>query len=948
MFKKLQLFLSVLMASGLLFCSSVFAQGGSLSGTVTDANSGETLPGVNLFLLELERGTATDINGDYEITGLPNDTFTLRVTFVGYKRYETEISISGDTELNIELEEDLIGLEEVIVTGQGGASVEKKRLSTTVEVISAKDLETIPTTQLDRVLQANLPNSQIKLTSGQPGTASLIRGRGVNSALTSTNPVIYIDGVRVDNTTGFNQGIATGGAQSSAIADIPIENIERIEVVKGGAATTLYGSDAANGVIQIFTKKGVQGATRFTFETNIGAVKGTEDFLKYKETADILYRTGLSQEYKLSGSGGTENLTYSFSGSMYGNDGFRPNNTQVRHNVRATVRADINDWVSYTGSMGFVSNEFERDNNANSSFGSFGALEALQFGELSTLSDSEIQDVKDQIDEIQSLVDITEDVKRFQTSHQLQFDIMPGFTAKALVGLDGRTNRQRDLQTNAYLIALGAVAPGTVDQGSIELFERDFLGVTIEGSAQYQHDFGDFSSITVLGGQLFRTDDRQINALGSEVPDGVKTLNSAADVSTLDFRRTVANYGGYLQENLGYKDRYFVEFGLRVDGNTAFGEEVGAQLYPKVGVSYNLSSEPFFRDIISSSFISNLKLRANLGFAGNFPTPFSNQVLADIDPFLGTQSLEFGTPGDVNLKPEKSRTLEFGADFGFANDRISLEFTYFETVTEDALFNSRFAISTGFLNALQNVGEIENKGMEISARVYAIQTRDMGLSINASFNTLDNEVIKSGGSPFNVGGFTFLGNFVEEGKPVGYLRGNNPVFAADGSLESVEPNADLGSPIPDYYGTFGLNFNYRGLTLTVTSDYNIGSDVVNTDEVLRYIRGVPDDRIPENSIGESFFDLAGVWVEEGNYAKVRLIALDYAIPEKFYRDVVRRINVGFSILNPLNFVSSEIDPEVTGSALGGQGGGTEVGVGGFVYSTESQPRTFMGTVKINF
>lgn len=934
------------MAMVCLFTSAAaVAQTGTLTGIVTDAVTGETLPGVNIFLAEIERGTATDIDGNFKITELPNRIYNVRATFVGYKRFETTVEVNGETTLNIQLKEDLIGLDEIIVTGQGGASVEKKRLSTTVEVITAKQLESIPSSRLDQVLQANLPNSQIRLTSGMPGTASLIKGRGVNSALTSTTPVIYIDGVRVDQTSGFAQGIATGGAQSSAIADIPIENIERIEVLKGGSATTLYGADAANGVIQIFTKKGVRGATRFTFETNLGATKGTEDFLHYDRTADALYRTGFYQDYRLSASGGNENLTYSFSGSMMDDGGFRPNSEQVRHNLRTSVTAQITDWVRYTGSVGFTSSEFDRDNNANSSFATFGNLEAGVFGNLPELSGEEFNGVIEEVDEIQGLVDITEDVKRFQTSHQLDFNITKGLTAKALVGLEQQSRQQQDAQTNQYLIALGAVAPGTTTEGSLERFERDFLGVTLEGNVQYRTDFGDFSSITVVGGQLFRTDDRQVNLLGNVMPDGVTSLNSASSVDTEDFRQTVANWGGYVQENFGYKNRYFIELGGRVDGNTAFGTEIGSEFFPKIGASYSISSEPFFQDNIPSSIISNMKFRASWGQAGNFPTPFANTQIADIDPFLNAQAIELGNPADPKLSVERSTTFEVGADLGFANDRISVELTYFNQTTEDALFDIDFARSTGFVSALRNVGEIENSGFEIATNLVIVQQRDFGLRFNGSVNTLDNEVISTGGAPFSIGGFSFLGSWVQEGEAVGFLRGNRPTFDANGNIAEVEPNASLGSPIADVFGILGLNLNWKGLSFNASADYQLGAQGVNVDEVLRFFRGLGDDRTQN---GTNFFDLAGVWVEDTDYLKIRLMGVSYTIPERFYSAALRRVDVGFSVTNPINIFSSNFDPEITGASIGTQSGGSSTGVGGFGFGTESPPRQFLGRLRVSF
>ncbi|MEQ8523695.1 TonB-dependent receptor [Gracilimonas sp.] len=930
----------------LFWTTTAYAQSGSITGTIVDAVTGEELPGANIYISELGRGASSDVNGGFTISDIPYGTYNVRVTYIGYLRQDLTINVDGSETLDISLEEDIAGLEEIVVTGQGQA-IDKKRLSTTVDVISAKDLESIPAIRLDQVLQANLPNSQIRLSSGQPGTASLIRGRGVNSALTSSTPVIYIDGVRVDNTTGANQSIATGGAESSSVADIPLENIERIEFIKGGAATTLYGADAANGVIQIFTKKGVRGASNFTFESNLGITKGTEDFLFFDRTADILFETGVVQEYKMSASGGSEDITYSFGGSMLDNDGFRKNNEEIRHSLRTTVSANVNDIVKYTGSIGFTSSEYDRDRNANSSAGSFNSLEGARFGNVDELSQEDYTALDEMITDIQDNVDLTEDNKRFQTSHNFDFDIRQGLTAKATVGLDNRTTRQREIQTNAYLIALGVVPPGTADQGSIELFERDYLGITLEGNIQYQKDFEDISTITLLGGQFFRTDDRQVNILGSEIPDGVKTMNAASETSVLDFRRTLANYGFFFQENIGFKDKYFIEFGARIDDNTAFGELVDPQLFPKVGVSYSLSSESFFQNLVPQNAISNVKIRANYGEAGNFPTPFSNQVLADIDPFRGSQSIEFGTAGDPNLKPERSKTYEAGLDLGFWNNRATLEFTYYSTVTEDALFNSNNAPSTGLGASLQNVGEIENKGWELSSRIQVLQSRDYSLSFRASANSFTNKVLASGGAPFQIGGFAFLGAWVEEGKPIGYFRGNNPVFDGAGNLVEVIPNDDLGSSIPDLFGSFGMNFNYKSLAFNVSGDYQLGGEVVNTTEVLKFLRGAPDDRYPVGAQGVSFNELAGLWVEDATYTKIRLISLDYTLPQEWYSGIVRNISIGAMALNPFNFVANNIDPEVTGANVGTQGT-TEVGTGGFVYGTESQPRQFLGSIKIDF
>ncbi len=942
MFKKVLLSL----AFCLVVAPFAFAQSGTLSGVITDARTGEELPGVNVFIQDVGLGAATNIDGEYTISGVPYGTYTVRVTYIGYGTVRETVEIDQPTQtLDLSISEDLVGLDEMIVTGQG-TGVERGRLSTSVGTISAKRMEQLPTVQLDQLLQANIGNSQVNISSGMPGSAPLIRGRGINSALASTNPVIYVDGVRVDNTNAFSLNRETGGAQSSAIADIPIENIERIEVVSGGAATTQFGSDAANGVIQIFTKQGVEGQTQFTFNSNMGASVGQTQFLRYDETADILFSPGLLQEYRLTGSGGTSDYTYSFSGSMRGQEGVVPQTDQVRHNLRASLNARVTDWLRYNSSFGFTSSEFERGINANFAGGLLD-IETGDMGNPEEWDDETFQSRQEFIRGYVDLMDITEDVKRFQTSHALNFDIQENLSAKAVVGLDFRNSEQLFIETNQYIIARGFAPEGTMDQGNMDQTNRSFLGLTLEGSARHDYEVGDFSFITNVGGQLFRNHDVQLRVGADELPDGSRNVGSAAETNGFNFERTVVNYGVYVLENIGYRDRYFVEFGLRGDENTAFGEEVGIQWYPKVGAVYNIHREPFFSELVPGNLISTLRVRTNLGWAGNFPTPFSNEVLASVNPFQGAKTIEFGTPGDVNLKPEKTRTFEVGGDIAFIQDRFNLEFTYYQSETTDALFSAPFARSYGLTTSLQNIGVIENSGIEIAGNFNVLRTRDANVGIRASFNTLNNEVVDNGGTaPFVVGGFTFLGSWVDEGQPVGYLRGNRPIFDDAGNMVDVVPNDNLGKPSPDYFGNFGIDAEFRNWSFTATADYQMGAQGVYLDEVLRFFSGLGDDRIPEAALGESFFDLAGVWVEDADFVKVRLLSARYTVPRRLYSDVLRGVTVGATVTNPFSWTASNFDPEITGQGISrGQDG---LGVGGFPYSSISTPRQIYGSLRVDF
>ena len=245
-----------------------------VQGTVIDSKTHATLPGVAVIVDgRFLKGTATDFDGHFEV-GAP-DGSVIRFECMGYKT--TAIRAEGEMPVTVSMEQDYFRLDEVVVTGQG-AEISKRRLSSNIATVSAGDLEGIKADRIDQALRNSLPNVQITLGSGQSGTASMIKSRGISSAFGNSTPVIYVDGVRVDNLNtaatlnNTTSGVPIGGnfAVSGSVSDIPMENIERIEYVPGGAATTLYGSDAANGVIQIFTKKGSSQKTNFFGEVENG------------------------------------------------------------------------------------------------------------------------------------------------------------------------------------------------------------------------------------------------------------------------------------------------------------------------------------------------------------------------------------------------------------------------------------------------------------------------------------------------------------------------------------------------------------------------------------------------------------------------------------------------------------------------------------------------------
>jgi outer membrane receptor protein involved in Fe transport len=920
-----------------------FAQSSAVKGTVKGPG-GEPIPGASVIEKGTKNGTASNAAGAFSISVSGSDA-VLVISSIGFETQERKVD--GNSTIDVYMKESQQQLDEVVVTGQG-VGISRKRISTTVSSISAKEIKNSPAMQLDQLIQSKLPNAQIKLSSGQPGTASIIRSRGPVSANTNTTPVIMIDGIRVDNlNSNAALGIGTGGAQSSAVADIPMEDIDRIEYIPGGAATTLYGADAANGVLQIFTKRGKSGKSSVFFESQVGQMVGTTDYLRFENSGKINFEPGMVQNYRLGFSGGNDAFSYSFSGSLYEDDGFNSVNEQVRRNFRTTLSARVSNRLRYSASLAYSNSEFTRDYNANTSYARFGNLEGGSFGDLDDYTDFQVDSLSTLLKEQGDLTNITERINRFNVANNFTYDVNDKVIISFDFGLDSRNSKQQELGTNAVQISKGSYAEGTTDQGYINVSGRNFLVMSANLNANYEENWEDFNFLTTVGGQVFRSNDYQTAISATGVPDGSQSINNSADQSVQDFYNTVTSFGIYLAENVGWKDKLFLDLGLRFDGNTAFGEEIGLIPLLKVGASYVISDEKFFKDNISKDYINILKFRGNYGEATLFPTPFANDRTFAANPYNGLQSFAFDNPGNANIQSEIAKTTEVGMDIGLFK-RLTLSLTYYNTTTEGALFTPPQAPSTGLAAQEDNVGEILNKGYEIALSASIISNEKHRLNGRVSYNYNENEVVSTGGAPeFAVGGFSFLGSFVKANQPLGYLRGAQVVSDGNGGYE-VERNAYLGTTFSPTFGTFGLDYTWNNkLTLFLNGDYQFGGQGVNVDDVLRYFGGVNDeDRFPQEVIDggiTSFFDLAGYWVEDANYVKVRTIGAEYNFGS-FMDSRVKNLRIGFTVQNAFNWVSSSFDPDVTGSGIQSQGG---FAGGGFGFGTESAPRIFLGSLRVN-
>jgi TonB-linked SusC/RagA family outer membrane protein len=937
---------------------------GTVQGRVTDAVTDRALAGVQVFVEGRSVPVATDDDGRYTVSNLPAGRVTLRARLIGYGTVAVELTVrSGQTETaDFELQRTVIQLDQIVVTGTG-REVEQRRLAATVDVVSAAEIEQSPVTDVAELLQGKIAGATVNATSAQAGTSGLVNFRGVTSVFGSQTPVIYVDGIRVDNSDQTSSG--TGGEESSALADLLVSDIDRIEVTKGGAASTLYGSDAASGVIQIFTKKGTPGAPRITARIEQGFDQpelkyifdtgtiyqddyGDESWFDDAWLDNNYFQTGHFQNYYMGVSGGVEDLVYSVSGRMQQSDGVQPKNEDLIFNLRGAVQADVSEKLGINFTANYTRNKFGRLFNGTAIAD---PLTSFEVGDVFFFSG---EDNFDDAGRVFLLPNIDETVNRFRFG--AGFDYREGriFTGRGTVGLDYRTNQQREFSP------IGATIVNN-GRGQLQRFQRDFSSVTLDvaGTISYPYE-GWWTSDFTVGAQGFRDDIATTNVTGQDFAlPGAPDFDESGSVDAFETNTEIFNGGFYFQEEIGLVDRLFLNAGLRIDANSAFGDDVQVEAYPKFGASYIVSDEQFFQQSLGG-IVNTLKLRVAYGQTGKFPEPFLRDRSFSADRFLGESAPTFDNPGNPELGPEVTTTIEPGFDLALLNQRVSVEFTYFDATTNDAMMFVPEQPVTGLGSQLRNVGEIKNTGIELAVNLQVVDSDKLRWDIGGTFHTVDNEVTDLGGqAPFNVPGVSQ--QRVEVGHPVGAWRVRTPYDSnGDGLLDSDSLTFSGSQPTPTRAGSFNTSVTFlRNLTFSASADWATGHQVFDWGSVWATFNGIFRRELIEE--GYTFpirYDTDGTeigpfsqnaarsaFLLDGDYLKLRQIGLRWSMPQsvsgQFGFD--RAVLYG-SVRNVKIFSKTPmIDPELNGVHSGGN-----LALGGESSVTLPAPRSFRFGLEVTF
>jgi TonB-linked SusC/RagA family outer membrane protein len=936
------------------------AQGtGVIVGQVVDGSSGRPLLDAQVFIPGSGLGVLTNAQGRFNLRNVPAGQQTLRVDIIGYASQERTVSVtSGQTvtaDFNLTL--NAIALEELVVTGVG-RETERRKLATSVSVISAEEISQVPVTSVDQLLQGRVAGASVNAQSAQAGTASLINFRGTSSVFGAQTPVIYVDGVRVDNSQSTAAG--TGGEQSSAIADLLTSDIERIEITKGGAASTLYGSDAATGVIQIFTKRGRPGDSRITVRSEYGY---DQPELRYMfdtpltfpslvedgETSptfmqDNFWKTGQATNQYISASGGDDEMTYNVSGRVQNEEGVQPKNESTVYAVRGGLQASLTEDFNLRFTGNYTRSQFQRLFNGTAiadPLTTFEVGDALFF--------SGAQDLDEALD-IFLMPDIDETVNRFIFSGGFDWTVSESVFARLTAGLDYRGNSQRIIEPIGF-------TPGE-PTGQLTRFDRTFTSFSLDAAAgwSWASSDGSFGNDLSVGFQGFRDDVSRFSSTGTTFAlPGAPDFDEAADISSFESNTEVFTGGVYIDDSFDMWQKLTVSLGVRLDGSTAFGDDVSFETYPKAGLSYLVSSEDFFPTL--GGFIGQLKLRSAYGETGKPPSPFDKDRSFSATSFRGESAPRFDNPGNPDLKPERTSTVELGFDASLWDNRVGLDFTWYDAKTTDALFFVPEQPTTGQGEQLRNVGEIRNTGIELGWSLQVVNRQSFAWALGGTFQMVDNEVTDMGGAAeFGVEGSQ---KRVAEGKPVGAWYVTTPVDTnGDGLLDGSEREYSGGQPTPDKSGSFNTTISI-GTSWTVTSlaDFARGHQVFDWGSVWSTfnaiyrrseIEGVPFP-IRHSTSGEELGEYSqsqarSAFLYDGDWFKWRELSIRYTMPDSWAGVVGAERGSLYASGRNLKIWSKNkmIDPELNGLSGGGVALGSESSI------TASAPRRFRFGVEFVF
>jgi TonB-linked SusC/RagA family outer membrane protein len=967
----------------LFSCFSALAQNKKISGKVFSSEK-VPLSGVTVQVKGTTIITATVADGSFQLTVPGNDAVTLVFSSVGFET--TELVTSGNEIPDMLLKESTKSLEDVVVVGYG--TQRKTELTGAVSSLRGDKIKEFPAVSMEQTIQGRMAGVQVQQTSGQPGAGISVRIRGVSSIAGGNEPLYVIDGM-----PQFNDDVRN----ANGLATLNPSDIESIEVLKDASATAIYGSRGANGVVMITTKSGRAGQARVTFESSAGiqqvrkklelmnsaeyvdfskryytnsSLTVPADLVAFTPTVstdwqDEVFHDAMLSNYNLNLSGGTDKTRYFVSGGFINQEGIVINTNYKRASFRLNMDSKLSDRFSIQPRL-FVARGVQNgfspsvgDNTRN--FGKSGVGSILRaistvpvknpdgtYTDVTPFSFNGI-DAENPVAVAKEVLD-RNTTTRVQGSVDLRATIIKNLTNTTRFSTDYYQIR-RDLYFPKILPRLGQAA------GVAELGEYNKTSVLVEDFLEYRHNFSDITYLEAIGGVSFQRERLNTVDLAASgfANDDLKNYNfsSANTVSkpvTDIIESTIIS--AFFRARFNLRDKYMFAASIRRDGASVFAENNKYGIFPSVSAAWRLSQEDFLSSV---RWVSDLKVRASWGQAGNPAIkPYQSLLLGrtvNTGQGAGT-GLAVGlapTFPNPDLKWETTSQVNIGVDAGLWNQRIRFTFDYYIKTTTDLLALVQLpptagvgaGIGSGPGQIIDNVGEVENKGWELTIGSAIINKNDFGLSVDINLSTNKNKVTKTkdnkdiptiaGGndasgsnSIIRVGqplsafyGPKFLG-LDKDGIPIHEnLNGDKDVNGRD--IINALDNQIIGSPYPDLYYGINPTLRYKRFNLSMVWAGVSGSkinnaglfDMVNPTVSNQYnkLREANEYYPTPSQLAGNYHIRSSRYMENGSFFRLRNIRLDYNFNLK--SRVIKNLNAYISGQNLITVTDYKgFDPEV--------------------------------------
>ncbi len=964
----------------LLLMQGIVAQDFIVKGTVKDPQD-EPLIGATVIVENTDIGTVTDFEGKYELhIPVVDSQVTVVYSYVGYAPVKKLLSPQAGVTLTVDvvLEEDFIGLEEVVVTGSA-TELAKKYYGNAISTVGEADIERSPALSVDRLMSGKIAGALINQNSGNPDGGVSVTLRGYSTIVGKSDPLYIIDGVIIDNSS--DQLVDLGGYTQNRLIDIDPNDIERIEIIKGASAAAIYGSLASNGIVQIFTKRGRSGKPRISYSTsfrvNTLRKKIHENSYPYVwknkndlddttrvpteryQMQDYVFSPGYGAENSFSLSGGVKRTKYYLSLNQFYNEGIIDNTWMKRYSGRLNIDQEINRWFSLSMGLNYIQTRTRNvPNGGISKF--YGALTGMNFNNNNFNPEpDENGNYKSPIGFVPNPLEAINNFKFYQNVNRIignlkmKFNIAQGLYGQVTIGNDWYNH-----EATGYI----PIGSNGVKRGFARAALKNFHRLTLDATLRYYRDIGDFiQSHSAVGVNAYR-DQRHYLILNSEkISPFVETVSGDITGKTDVVGERVIR-GLFFQQTFGVWDQLYLTGSARWDQASPFGINARTQFYPKVSVSWLVSETPLWKRTVP--MVETFKLRASYGESGNMTAlrdyeRFSNY--ADLN-YLGRLGfIPSAAMGNENVKPERQRETEFGIDFSMLNNRLGGEFTYYRVKVTDLLLQIELAPTTGFSTRYENVGIMTNRGFEVLLKGVPVRSRDLTWRVQATYHQNRNRVDSIPGGMVTLAR-TFGIVRAINGYPLGVHYGfyyhrdeNGNIWTDERGLpkRAVDENNRtlrkvIADPNPDFVASLINEVEYKDWVFRIQLDQVWGFDVFNfTDRVNSHPNfggGHYDEDELRGKLPKGYNKAAyNIWerfIEDGSFIKLRELYAGWS-----FRPPLSYIRSAQVYISGRNLYSWDKylgwDPELSTA-------GQSNGVRGFDFNEVPIPRTVQVGLKLQF